>query len=509
MSRHAQRSNAPVKGLAFLVVAVILIVFAGFTVIRWNKNPDDMATALHFGSEVTIGLDSTAPKSLDIRTTPGKELDQALLGNVYETLVGRDENNRLIPAIAKSWEISKDGLEYTFTLNNDMRFANGNALDSTDVVYSLQQTIQNDFVGARDLSSLKSVKNPDTSTVEITLSSPNPRLLRALSSRAGIVYDTNANTNYAKQTGGSGPFTVRSFDPGNSIVLARNSMYWKAQTASSQMTLRYYNSADALHVALSNGEIQLAALRPSDSPQPFEGSKNVTVSKGSTTSKVILALNNNPDSIFSDSRARNAVRYIIDNKTIAQNQPNAASVLNGPISPLEPGYDDLSELFPHNLAEGQNDISYFSPSYIGNLTLLVPDKYASLGQQVADQLKNTRLNPAVQVVDDQTFAQRIADGDYRMAITSMDGFNDAGAFANGAFGYQNGQAQQDYRNALASTNDIDYQNNLRTYSKTVSADAAGAWLYTESSMIVAKDNVTGYPKNMTDELLALHDVRLK
>lgn len=509
MSRHAQRSSAPVKSLVFLVVAVILIAFASFALIRWHKNPDDMAIALHSGSEVTVGLDSTAPKSLDIRTTPGKELDQALLGNVYETLVGRDENNRLVPSIAKSWNVSKDGLAYTFTLNNDMRFANGNALDSTDVVYSLQQTIQNNFVGAQDLSGLKSVKNPDTYTVQITLSSPNPRLLRALSSRAGIVYDANSNINYAKQACGSGPFTVRSFNPGDSIVLARNSMYWKAQAASSQMTIRYYSNADALHAALNSGEIQLAALRPSDSPQPFKESKNVTLAKGSTTSKVVLALNNNADSIFSDSRARNAVRYIIDNKKIAQNQPSAASALSGPISPLEPGYDDLSELFPHNLTEGQNDISYFSPSYIGAITLMVPNEYASLGQQVADQLKNTRLNPVIQVVDDQTFAQRIAAGDYKMAITSMGGFNDTGAFANGAFGYQNGQAQQDYRNALASTNDVDYQNNLRAYSKTVSADAASAWLYTESSMVATKDNVTGYPKNMTDELLPLHDIRLE
>ncbi|WEV69174.1 ABC transporter substrate-binding protein [Bifidobacterium sp. ESL0775] len=509
MSRHSQHSSGPMKGLAFFgaAVAVLALVAAGFS--HYNHRTQNDPTMLHSGSEITVGLDGPAPESLDIRSVAGKELDQALIGNVYETLVGRDQSNKLVPSIAESWEVSKDGLNYTFTLNPDMRFANGDALDSTDVVYSLQQTIEKNFIGAQDLTGLKTVKNPDTSTVQITLNSPNPRLLRALSSRAGIIYDASANINYAKQTSGSGPFTVHNFTPGGPIVFVRNPLYWKVQAASSQMTMRYYNSEDGLQQALKTGEIQLAVLRPSDSPQPFRNDKKTNVSKGITTSKVVLALNNNPDSIFSDQRARTAVRYILDNEAIAKSQPNAAAALNGPISPLEPGYDDLSATFPHNLDEGKNDINYFGPSYIGNVTLLVPSEYTSLGQQIVEQLQATRLNPVMQVVDDDTLSQRVADGDYKMAITTMQGPNDVGAFANGVFGYQNSQAQQDYRNALASPNDIDFQNNLRAYSKSVSSDAACAWLYTESSMVVANNDVTGYPKNMTDEYLPLRDVRLK
>ncbi|WEV42172.1 ABC transporter substrate-binding protein [Bifidobacterium sp. ESL0682] len=511
MSRHAEHSGGPIRGLAFLGVAAVLFAFVGVGWAHYNHYGQNSATLLHSGSEVTVGLDSPAPQSLDIRTTAGKELDQALLGNVYETLVNRDQNNKLVPGIAKSWDVSKDGLNYTFTLNPDMRFANGDALDSADVVYSLQQIIEKNFVGAQDLTGLKSVKNPNTSTVQIALNSPNPQLLRALSSRAGIVYDENANINYDKQAGGSGPFTVRSFEPGNSIVFARNPLYWKQQAASSQMTIRYYDSEDSLNTAMKNSEIQLAVLRPSDSPQAFKGSKKYSVSKGLTTSKLTLALNNTSDSIFSDERARSAVRYILDNAAITKQQPNAASVLNGPISPLEPGYDDLSAIFPHNLDAGKNDLNYWAtrPGYFGDITFLVPTEYAALGQQVLDQFKTTQLHLVMQVVDDDTLAQRLNNNDYKMAIVAMQGSNDLGAFANGRFGYQNSQAQQDYRNALASTNDVDYQQNLRAYAKTVSADAGSAWFYTESSMVAANNNIAGYPKNMTDELLPLRDVRTK
>ncbi|WEV65632.1 ABC transporter substrate-binding protein [Bifidobacterium sp. ESL0764] len=508
MSRSKPQTSGPVRGLAFLGAAVVLFALAGVGWAHFSHGSVD-ATLLHSGSEVTVGLDSPAPQSLDIRTVQGKELDQALIGNVYETLVGRDENNKPVPSIAKSWDVSKDGLNYTFTLNTDMRFANGDALDSTDVVYSLQQVINKDYVGSVDLTGLKSVKNPDTSTVQINLSSPNPRLLRALSSRAGIVYDSTSNVNYAKQASGSGPFTVHSFDPGNSIVFTRNPLYWKQQSASSQMTMRYFDSAGSLNKAMKDGTIQVAVLRPSDSPKPFQNSKKYNVSKGLTTSKVTLALNNNADSIFSDQRARAAVRYILDNESITKAQPNAASVLNGPISPLEPGYDDLSVMFPHNLDEGKNDINYFGPNYIGDITFLVPSEYATLGQQIVEQFKTTRFNLVMQVVDDSTLAQRVANGDYKMAIVAMQGPDDLGAFADGRFGYQGSQAQEDYRNALASPNDIDYQQNLRAYAKAVSSDAGSAWLYTESSMVVADDNIAGYPKNMTDEYLPLRDVRTR
>ena len=48
--------------------------------------------------------------------------------------MSRSETNKLQPSIAKSWQISDDGLTYTFTLNSNMTFANGHKLDSSDVV---------------------------------------------------------------------------------------------------------------------------------------------------------------------------------------------------------------------------------------------------------------------------------------------------------------------------------------------------------------------------------------
>lgn len=128
---------------------------------------------------MAIGIQGSAPESLDIRTEQGTALEQALLENVYETLVSRSETNKLQPSIAKSWQISDDGLTYTFTLNSNMTFANGHKLDSSDVVWSLQNVINNNYVGSDQLGSLKEITNPD----EKRWSSPSISRIRACCAR--------------------------------------------------------------------------------------------------------------------------------------------------------------------------------------------------------------------------------------------------------------------------------------------------------------------------------------
>ena len=160
--REAKLKAEITRWLIFFGVAIMLSVM---TWLGWSltnrKNPITSFTTLVSDSSVAIGIQGSAPESLDIRTEQGTALEQALLENVYETLVSRSETNKLQPSIAKSWQISDDGLTYTFTLNSNMTFANGHKLDSSDVVWSLQNVINNNYVGSDQLGSLKEITNPD------------------------------------------------------------------------------------------------------------------------------------------------------------------------------------------------------------------------------------------------------------------------------------------------------------------------------------------------------------
>ena len=186
--RKRNLKDEATRWLIFLGVAAVLSVmlWLGLSLVE-HKNPITSFGTLSSNSSVTIGIEGKAPESLDIRTEQGTAVEQALLGNVYETLVSRSDTNKLQPGIASSWQISDDGLTYTFALRDGMTFSNGHKLDSSDVVWSLQNTINNHYVGSDQLGDLKEITNPNADTVSVTLSKPNPRLLRALAGRAGVV----------------------------------------------------------------------------------------------------------------------------------------------------------------------------------------------------------------------------------------------------------------------------------------------------------------------------------
>ena len=202
----------------------------------------------------------------------------------------------------------------------------------------------------------------------------------------------------------------------------------------------------------------------------------------------------------------------IDAQTIAKDAPDAYSPLGGPISPLEDGYEDLSELFPYNLEQGQQMRSYFGAYYIADIDLLVPKEYEQIGNTVKSAIEQLNIGVNLEVLDSAAqVTERMNAGTYNIALTTMSGENDASVFTDGqsVFHYENGDVQQAYADAMAATNDDDYQARMRTYARAVSENAASDWLYTRKNFMAVSDQLQGYPKNLTDRLLPLSRVKLQ
>ena len=393
--------DAATRWLIFFGVAIVLSVmlWLGWSLTN-RRNPIPVFGTLTTDSTVSIGL-RDAPESLDIRTQQGHAVEQALLGNVYETLVSRSETNKLQPGLASSWQISDDGLTYTFTLRSGVKFSNGHSLDSADAVWSLQNAVNNHYVDADQLDGLQQVDNPDAHTLVITLSKPNPRLLRALSGRAGIVYDEESDNDYAKTAVGSGPFTVARASK-SEIVLQRNDSYWGTKAASSQITLYYYSSESSLTSAMEGGKISMALPLSADAAETLNATRGISADSGISFDKVMLAFNNANESILVDQQMRKVMRYAIDARSIAKTANDSYGTLGGPISPLEDGYEDLTELFPHDLTQAQQLRSYFGTGYIGTIDLLIPQQYETIGNTVKEQIEQLGVSVNMEVLDSAT-----------------------------------------------------------------------------------------------------------
>ena len=562
--RRARRSPSPLsQWLTFLCVAaaLFLLIWGGWSVLGRRVPLPYTSGTVRSDSAVTVGLTpsnptsapasatsattnaASAPTTLDIRTADSTELDRALIGNVYQTLLGRDENNKLTAGVASSWKTSADGLTITLTLRDDLTFSNGDKLDSSDVVWSLQQAIEGKWPGAEHaFAALKSVANPDAHTVAITLERPDATLPYTLSGRLGIVYDADATVDYATTALGSGPFIVANFAAASSAGAGGNGgesgssgktssqigqITLKARTdrgrngngtndgngnatdtaKTGTVTLNYYADDAALAEAAKRGDVDLAVPAEAATAKSIADASNgaLAAHEGASTRKVALLYNNDTESILSIPRVRQALRMIVDKQAVANGRTDVAQVLGGPIGPLEAGYEDLTSILPHDVTGAKSMLTYFGSRYMGTFTLLAPTRYESLARGVADQMTAAGLKVDVQALDDAQLAERVASRQFTLMVGELDGEAGTAAFADptSVTHYTNATAQQQYQAAAGAPSDDAYASGLKAYARTVSEDAASDWLYAKKTAVAASTKLAGYPVAMSDDRLPL------
>ncbi len=399
------------------VIAVVAVVAGCIAAFAGRKNDTTGAKA---NDTVTIGL-KLAPTNLDIRNTAGSAIDQVLIGNVYEGLVARDEHNQVVPAIAKTWDVSDDGTTYTFHLNDGMTFSNGDKLDADDVAWSINELVTKQYHDADSLVNFVSVKASDPNTVELKLSAPYANLLWVLTGRPGLVFDKDAKYDAKTQAIGSGPYTVEKFVTNSSITLKANPNYWGANKANPNywgankaktdtVVVRYFTDDNAAVNALKSGDVQVLAPISENLAEPFtKDSDHYVVKAGDDTDKFVLAFNGT-GAKTSDKRVRQAIRYAINHKEIIASRGGSDTALGGPIPSLDPGYEDLTGIYPYDLDKAKSLMSEagYSESKPLQLSLTYANIYGTeLGDQLRSQLKPIGIDLKVNVVEFSTWLQDV------------------------------------------------------------------------------------------------------
>ena len=174
-------------------------------------------------AELVIGMQQE-PTSLDPTADATASIDSMMTQNVFESLTTVAENGEVQPNLAASWEVSEDGLTYTFTLAEGVTFHDGSTLDAEDVVYSFERAMGEDSVNpSKDIfEPIESVKAVDSQTVEITLSGKDAFFLFNMGQGdSAIVASESAETNNANPVG-SGPFKFDSWTRGDRLTLVKN-----------------------------------------------------------------------------------------------------------------------------------------------------------------------------------------------------------------------------------------------------------------------------------------------
>ncbi|MEE1295493.1 MAG: ABC transporter substrate-binding protein [Bifidobacterium sp.] len=478
----------------------------------WASKAQAEATPGKAADTVSVGL-KLAPTNLDIRNTAGSALDQALIGNVYEGLVARDSENQVVPALAKSWEESKDGLTYTFHLRQGVTFSNGDPLTAEDVVWSINELVDKQYHDADQLVNFKSIKATNDDTVVITLTKPYSNLLWALTGRAGLVFDKDAKYVAKTQAVGSGPYEVASFTPNSSLTLTENPDYWGTKPKTKTIVLKYFTDDNAAVNTLSSGDVQVLAPISASLAKPFEeDSANYTVQAGDGTDKYVLGMNNAKDKATSDKRVRQAIRYAIDHDELIASRGGVDAALGGPIPSLDPGYEDLTDLYPYNPDKAKELLKEagYDEDHPLKLTLTYANTYGTeIGEQLRSQLAKVGIDLKVNVVEFSTWLQDVyTDKDYDLSLVDHNESHDFTQWANKDYyyNYDNATVQQLTAEALDATSDSTRDELLAKAARTVSEDAAADWLFNYRITTAAAKGVEGWPLNMNQTVMPLSDL---
>ncbi|MEU6067442.1 ABC transporter substrate-binding protein [Streptomyces sp. NPDC047082] len=272
-----------------------------------GQSSQAVAHEIDTGAAVDVRL-VLEPTSLDIASTAGAALDRILLGNIYQGLLTRDEDDKVKPSPAIKYAESSDGRTYTFRLARDATFHDGSKVTAADAAWSLQQVTK---AGSRNpdaaaLASVKSGSASDDHTDVVNLKQRDTGFTWGLTGRAGIVFKKGTDSfTPADEENGTGPFKLNAWKRGSCITVVRSDAYWGKKA---KVDFHHINDGNAAKNVQQTGQPDIETAAQADLLQPFSDKSKYTVLRGDTTDRFTLAPSN-ASGPTKDVRARSAHQY--------------------------------------------------------------------------------------------------------------------------------------------------------------------------------------------------------
>ncbi len=328
------------------------------------------------------------PPHLDPTAGAAAAIDEIVYGNLFQGLTRIDRNGEVKPSLARAWQISNDGLIYTFFLQEGVAFHDGTGFDADDVVFSLERARAPDSVNAQKalFEPIESVRKVGQFQVEVRLKRPTGGFLFNLGwGDAVMVAPESAETNKSNPIG-TGPFQFEAWVKGDRVRLLRFGAYWGGAPRLNEVTFKFVPDAAAQVAALLAGDIDaFANLNSPESLEPLRQDPRFTVAVGTTEGETILAINN-ARAPLDDIRVRRALAHAIDRQGLIDGAMfGAGTPIGSHFAPHHPAYVDLTDRYPHDPEKAKALLAEagFGPDKPLSLTLkLPPPTYARRGGEV-------------------------------------------------------------------------------------------------------------------------------
>ncbi|HEY4077471.1 MAG TPA: peptide ABC transporter substrate-binding protein [Rhizomicrobium sp.] len=415
-----------------------------------------LATSAHAQTVLNRG-NGAEPESLD-PAFAGSAAENNILGDLMVGLTTYDAAGKPMPGIAERWDVSHDGLSWTFHLRK-ARWSDGTDVTAQDFVRAWQR-ILDPKTGSRNAANLWAMKNAraisagrlppdqlgattrDTQTLQVTLGQPAPWLPELLANSSALPQPSIAGWPRPGAYVSNGPYLLKNWVPGDHITLAKNPRFYEVGSVRVD-TVNYYPSPDtqAALRRLRAGELDMQTLIPSTQVAwmrtNMPGALHIVPSLAIAYIPINLR-----DPALADIRVRRALNLVYDREAVAQKvmklgetpaysyvPPNTAHYRGGPVM------DFRAMPYPARLARARNLMQEAGYGPFNRLRLTYaasgnPDskRLAAVFQAMARQ---AWFDVRIEVADYQLTLRAMRQGQFQLGYSTwLADYDDAGNFLN-------------------------------------------------------------------------------
>lgn len=241
---------------------------------------------------------------------------------MYEGLMQYNKDMEIVPLLAEDYEISEDGLEYTFYLRKDVKFHDGTEFNAEAVKINYER-IKDETKGLRrknDLLYVDNIEVVDEYTVKLHLTAPFAPMLSRVSGLMIIspkALEEYGDEGILKNPVGTGPYVYEKWTPGDGFVVKRNENYWREGPKVETLTMKSVPENGARIAMLQTGEADFIYPLPTEQINAIKDDKDIEILEGPSTIARFAFINMTKD-IYKDKRVRQAMNHAIDKEAYAK-----------------------------------------------------------------------------------------------------------------------------------------------------------------------------------------------
>lgn len=305
-----------------------------------SSSADGAKSGGTFNIGIGVDLDSLDPAQ-QTTTTVQNVLDYGL-----ETLVKFDQDGKIIPGLAETWEASKDGKVLTLHLRKGVTFQDGTAFDAAAAKFNLDRISGGKVkvpIGAA-FTVVDTVEATDASTLAINLKYPDPNLLynlgittSAIVSPDSVTKDGNTFANITTPVG-TGPYKFVKFQKGTQLTYKRYDNYWGKKPYYSGVEFQIIPEANSREAGLRSGQLQMIMNPPVTDLAALKSTAGLATLKAPSDRSIFVAFNT-AKAPFDNPKVREAFNYAINKEAIIKSVLfGTTSVMDSPLPSSLNGY---------------------------------------------------------------------------------------------------------------------------------------------------------------------------